>query len=83
MPTPTDPGALVTLDEVREMFDHGSNGATRKELVRRGIHPVSRQPGRGGMSLYARADVAAALATRPGRGARTDLATSRQSGATP
>lgn len=59
---------------VSQVADHlgyqGSSaaGSARKQMSRWGIHPVGRDRGRGGESLYAADQVQAAHAARPGRG---------------
>lgn len=62
---------LWTIDEVADFFDYtgaSATGSARKTLSRLGVTAVARQPGRGGKSLYRRADVEAAHAARPGQG---------------
>ncbi|MCI2422506.1 hypothetical protein MOQ72_34270 [Saccharopolyspora sp. K220] len=50
--------------------DHDSAGRTLRAW---GVHPVARQPGRGGQNLYDAAVVRAAKTARPGQGYRSDL----------
>lgn len=64
---------LWTIATVAEHIYASSTGSARKTLSRWGIKPVSREAGQGGQSLYDPAQVCAAHAARPGRGARTDL----------
>ena len=54
--------------------------SVRNTLSRLGVKAVARQPGRSGLNLYDAAEVRAAAAARPGRGARTDLSTTTPEG---
>jgi hypothetical protein len=65
-------GEVWTIAEVAENIGASSTGSARKTLSRWGVQSAGRQPGRGGESLYRAAEVRAAKASRPGRGARTD-----------
>ncbi|MEU6664245.1 hypothetical protein [Streptomyces sp. NPDC046821] len=62
-----------TIAEVAEYIGAASTDSARRTLSRWGVRAVGREPGRGGASIYRREDVLAARASRPGRGARTDL----------
>ncbi|MFG2913370.1 hypothetical protein ACGF0D_10825 [Kitasatospora sp. NPDC048298] len=68
-----DPDETWTIDEVTTHIGAGSTGSARKTLSRLGVEAASRAPGRAGQSIYSTAEVMYAHATRPGRGARTDL----------
>ncbi|WP_372411985.1 hypothetical protein [Streptomyces luteireticuli] len=70
--TGTD-SVLWTLDEVRNYLGLATPNGARTALSRWGVRPVARQPGRSGQNLYSPEEVRKAHATRPGRGARTDL----------
>ncbi|MFF6984248.1 hypothetical protein ACFZAV_42800 [Streptomyces sp. NPDC008343] len=63
----------MTLAEVTEYIGATSTGSARKTLSRWGIAATGREPGRGGASLYDRAEIREAKAGRPGRGHRSDL----------
>lgn len=62
-----------TTDEVRVHLGAATVRSASKTLHRWGIAPVSREPGRAGQNVYDAAEVRAAIANRPKRGARTDL----------
>jgi hypothetical protein len=64
---------LWTIATVAEHIGATTTGSARKTLSRWGVKPVSREAGQHGQSLYDPAQVRAAHAARPGRGARTDL----------
>ncbi|BFP50049.1 hypothetical protein KCMC57_64170 (plasmid) [Kitasatospora sp. CMC57] len=61
------------LDQVAAHIGASSTGSARKTLSRWGVQAVSREPGRGGQSLYSKTEIVYARATRPGQGTRTDL----------
>ena len=66
-------GDLWTTTQAAEHIGAASTASARRTLGRWGVHPVARQPGRGGESLYDPVEVRRAHAKRPGRGTRTDL----------
>lgn len=68
-----DPDEQWTLAQAAEHLGNTSTDSAYKALTRLGVKATSRQPGRGGQSLYRPAEVMYAHATRPGQGARTDL----------
>lgn len=68
-----DPDEQWTVSEAAEFLGNTSTDTAYKALTRLGVKAVGRAPGRGGQSLYRPAQVMYAHATRPGRGARTDL----------
>jgi hypothetical protein len=59
-----------TTEEVRVRLGAASIRSASRTLHRLGINPVAREPGRSGQNLYDVAEVEAALANRPRRGAR-------------
>ena len=69
----TDENELWTTSQVAEYIGAASVRSATGTLHRWGVHPVSREPGRSGQNLYRAAQVKAAKAARPGRGARIDL----------
>jgi len=67
-----DSRELWTIDEVAAYLGYSGKSATgsaRSTMSRLGVEAVSRQPGRGGKSLYDAAQVRAAQAARPRPGA--------------
>ena len=68
-----DTDDLWTTTQAAEHIGAASTASARRTLGRWGVHPVARQPGTGGESLYRADDVRRARAGRPGRGTRTDL----------
>jgi hypothetical protein len=54
----------VTTSEAGEMLGLAGPDSARKALWRMGIRPVARNPGRGGESLYERAEIEAGIAAR-------------------
>ena len=71
---------LWTVDDAAAYLGVNVKSAD-KQLRRWSVAPVSRQPGRGGRNLYDAAAVRAANEARPGRGARSDLASKREASA--
>lgn len=65
--------STITASEAAPLLGVASGRVARQTLARWGVAPVGRGPGRGGESLYNRAEVEHAIANAPGRGARTDL----------
>lgn len=63
----------MTASEAAHVLKLASGPDARRTLARWGVAPVGRAPGRGGESLYDTDAVHAAVAARPGQGARTDL----------
>jgi hypothetical protein len=63
----------ITATEAAELMGVATGRNARSQLDRWGVRPIGRAAGRGGESLYDTAEVRDAIATRPGRGARTDL----------
>jgi hypothetical protein len=59
---------LWNTERVREELGAGTIRSASRTLHRLGINPVSREPGRSGQNLYDAAEVAAAIAARPGQG---------------
>lgn len=59
---------LITATEAAPLLGVASGRVARQTLARRGIRPVGRAPGRGGESLYRRADVEYTVAHPPRRG---------------
>lgn len=68
----SNPDETWTLQQAADHMDATSDTAS-KALRRLGVTMVGRAPGRGGQAIYNAAEVMYAHATRPGRGARTDL----------
>jgi hypothetical protein len=64
-----------TLQEAAEHMGATSTGTASRALRRLGVTLAGRAPSRGGQAIYNAAEVIYAHATRPGRGARTDLDT--------
>lgn len=66
---------LWTAGRVAEEIGATSAGSARRTLSRWGVSAVQHRPGPSGrvQAYYRSGDVRAALAARPGRGARTDL----------
>ncbi|MCG6493454.1 hypothetical protein [Kitasatospora sp. A2-31] len=62
-----------TLQQAADHMGAASTDTASKALRRLNVTTVGRAPGRGGQSIYNTAEVMYAHATRPGRGARTDL----------
>lgn len=58
---------LWTTDRVRQELRASSIRSAATLILRLGLKPVSREPGRSGMNLYDAAEVRAAIANRPGR----------------
>jgi hypothetical protein len=71
----------LTTSQVGETLgytgDHAHKAAARW-LHRAGIRPTGREAGRTGQNIYPREVVQAAIASRPGRGARTDRRTTEE-----
>jgi hypothetical protein len=63
----------VTTSEAARMLGLANAHGARRALHRLDVHPVARQPGRSGESLYDADEIRTAMAKRLGRGARTDL----------
>ena len=68
-----DVDAQWTLADVTDRIEASSSKYADTVLRRWGVKAVGRQPGRGGQNLYPAGDVIAAMNSRPGQGARTDL----------
>ncbi|MBA9003646.1 MULTISPECIES: hypothetical protein [Thermomonospora] len=71
-----DNGDLWTIDQAAEYIGASSTGSARRTLSRWGVKAAGYEPGESGRpaARYRAADVRAAKAARPGRGARMDLA---------
>jgi len=71
-----DTGELWTIDQVADYLGAASTGSARRTLSRWGVRAVRYEPGPAGrpMARWSADAVRAAKAGRPGRGARTDLA---------
>ena len=71
-----DTGELWTIDQVVDYLGASSPGSARRTLSRWGVKAVRYEPGPSGrpMARWPADAVRAAKAARPGRGARTDLA---------
>ncbi|MER7050042.1 hypothetical protein [Streptomyces jumonjinensis] len=75
-PDDSDSGALWNLEQAGAYMGFTGPSAAQsayRVLKRGGFTPAGRAPGRGGGSLYRPTQIITALATRPGRGRRTDL----------
>lgn len=71
-----DTGELWTIDQVADYLGAASPDSARRTLSRWGVKAVRYEPGPSGrpMAHWSADAVRAAKAARPGRGARTDLA---------
>ncbi|MFF0409119.1 hypothetical protein ACFYUY_01620 [Kitasatospora sp. NPDC004745] len=69
----SDPDETWTLQQAADHMGADRTDTASKALRRLGVEAVGRAPGRGGQSIYSAVEVMYAHATRPGRGARTDL----------
>lgn len=58
---------LWNTERIRQELGASSIRSAGRIIVRLGLTPVSREPGRSGMNLYDAEAVAAAIAARPGR----------------
>lgn len=58
---------LWNTERVRQELGASSIRSAGRIIVRLGLVPVSREPGRSGMNLYDAEAVVAAIAARPGR----------------
>lgn len=77
------PVEVWTIDEVAAFLSASSTGSARKLLSRWGVCARDYRPSPSGrpQARYSAAAVRAAKAARPGRGARTDLATQKMEAA--
>lgn len=66
---------LWSIDQAAEYLGAASTGSARRTLSRWGVAAVDYKPNEGGRpaARYDAEQVRTAAATRPGRGARTDL----------
>jgi len=64
-----------TIDEVATFIGASSTGSARRTLSRWGVKAVRYEPGKSGRpeARYDAGEVREKAASRPGRGARTDL----------
>jgi hypothetical protein len=61
---------LWNTERVRQELGASSIRSASRIILRLGVEPQSREPGRSGMNLYDAGEIRAALARRPGRGKR-------------
>lgn len=61
---------LWNTERVRAQLGAKTIRSASRIILRLGLVPVSREPGRSGMNLYNAAEVRAAIANRPSRRAR-------------
>jgi hypothetical protein len=59
---------LWNTERVREELGASSIRSASRIILRLGVEPVSREPGRSGMNLYEADQIRSAIAGRPGRG---------------
>lgn len=61
-------GDLWNTDRVRAELAAKTIRSAGRIILRMGLKPVAREPGRSGQNLYNPGEVTAAIAARPGRG---------------
>jgi hypothetical protein len=63
---------LWNTDRVRQELGAKTIRSASRIILRLGLKPVAREPGRSGMNLYVASEVAAAIAAMPSRRRRTE-----------